>query len=195
MGRERNGRSFSFRGNKRIMKKNILISGFGGQGMVKLGKILAQAALDNHKHISWFPSYGAEMRGGTAHCSVKISDSPISSPLVDFPDIAMIFNQPSLEKFKSSFRKDTLVILNSDFIQNSAQGRLPGSYYSFALNKIALGCGSLRMANIVALGALLSLTGGFLRKEAVIYCLKKNFPEKNKQKQNLKALAEGEKLC
>src|SRR6056297_2781993 len=101
------------------MKIQILISGFGGQGMMKLGKILAEIALLQNKHTSWFPSYGAEMRGGTAHCFVKISDRHISSPFIDSPDIAVIFNQPSLARFKKSFNHKTTVILNRDLIQNA----------------------------------------------------------------------------
>ncbi len=178
------------------MEKNILISGFGGQGMIKLGKILAEAALSGYRHISWFPSYGAEMRGGTAHCSVKVSDQPISSPFFSLSDIAVIFNQPSLDKFKNHFNQDAIVILNSDLIQAHSLG-LKGnaSFYSFPLNEIALRCGNIKVANSVALGAILALTDKFIRREDIILALKKNFPEKDKYRQNLKALREGEKLC
>ncbi len=97
----------------------ILISGFGGQGLLSLGKVLAKAALNEGKYTTWFPSYGAEMRGGTAHCFVKISDSPIASPFIDYPNIAMIFNQPSLDKFKNKLKQANPLILNSDLIRGN----------------------------------------------------------------------------
>ncbi|MDD3297051.1 MAG: 2-oxoacid:acceptor oxidoreductase family protein, partial [Candidatus Omnitrophica bacterium] len=97
------------------MEKEILISGFGGQGLMSLGKIIARAALKSNKHTIWFPSYGAEMRGGTAHCFVKISDKPIASPFIVYPDIAIILNQPSLDKFRKVIKKGILVT-NKDLI-------------------------------------------------------------------------------
>lgn len=176
------------------MGKDILISGFGGQGMIKLGKFLAEAALDKYKHISWFPSYGAEMRGGTAHCFVRISNQSISSPFVALPDIAVIFNQPSLEKFKNSFNKNTLVILNKDLVLTPSFFS-KAALYPFSLNKIAFRCGNIKVANTVALGVILSLTGSFFRRQTVVSVLKNNFSDIKIQKQNLKALEEGEKLC
>lgn len=177
------------------MQKSILISGFGGQGMIKLGKIMAEAALQNYRHISWFPSYGAEMRGGTAHCSVKISDQPIATPFIKSPDIAVIFNQPSFDKFRRRFHKKTLVVLNGDLIQNFPKKLEIKDFFIFPLNKIALSCGNIKVANIVALGAILSLTNKLFNEKDIISLLKKNFSDKDKQVQNLKALAKGKNLC
>ncbi len=160
---------------------------------MKLGKVLAEAALCSYKHVSFFPSYGAEMRGGTAHCFVKVSDKPISSPFISSPDIAVIFNQPSLDKFKKSFNKHTIVILNADLMQRApAASAFSAPYHSFALNKAALRCGNIKVANSAALGMILSLTGNFLKRQDVASVLKKNFPEEKRRKQNLKALTEGE---
>lgn len=174
--------------------------------MISLGKIIAEAAAYSYEHISWFPSYGAEIRGGTAHCFVKVSDEPISSPFVESPDIAIIFNQPSWDKFKTIFNSNTLAILNSDLVagpfknytRRSRAQKLPvgrRKLLSCPLNKIALSCGNLKVANTVALGLVLALNLRFLERKNVVSVLKKNFSDKEKQKQNLKALSEGEKLC
>ncbi|MCF7916323.1 MAG: 2-oxoacid:acceptor oxidoreductase family protein [Candidatus Omnitrophica bacterium] len=172
------------------MTKNILISGFGGQGMMKLGKILAQAALYENKHTSWFPSYGAEMRGGTAHCFVKISTGPISSPFIKLPDIAVIFNKPSLQKFKTSFTDNTKVILNMDLI-GELESIKAKRIIKCPLNKIALSCGNIKVANIVALGMILSLDE-ILKKKTMLLVLREIFPKKNSLKQNLEAFSKGE---
>ncbi|MCF7869670.1 MAG: 2-oxoacid:acceptor oxidoreductase family protein [Candidatus Omnitrophica bacterium] len=173
------------------MKTQILISGFGGQGMMKLGKILAEVALSQNKNTSWFPSYGAEMRGGTAHCFVKISDRHISSPFIGSPDIAVIFNQPSLAKFKNNFSGKTKVILNTDLIQKTQLPKV-GKKVSCPLNKIALSCGSIKVANIIALGIIFSLTDKLMKRQIILSVLEKNFPNKKKLKQNLKAFSKGE---
>lgn len=172
------------------MKTQILISGFGGQGMMKLGKILAEVALFQNKHTSWFPSYGAEMRGGTAHCFVKISDQHISSPFIDSPDIAVIFNKPSLRKFKKSFTNSTKIILNIDLIDNFHIDKA-ATVIKAPLNKIALDCGNIKVANIVALGIIFSVDK-IAKRETVISVLKDIFPEQNKLKQNLEAFSKGE---
>ncbi len=172
------------------MIKNILISGFGGQGMMKLGKILAQTALYEKKYTSWFPSYGAEMRGGTAHCFVKIATNPISSPFIKIPDIAVIFNKPSLHKFKKSFTDSTKIILNIDLIDNFHIDKA-ATVIKAPLNKIALDCGNIKVANIVALGIIFSVDK-IAKRETVISVLKDIFPEQNKLKQNLEAFSKGE---
>ena len=170
-----------------MKEAKILISGFGGQGIMSLGKILAKAALAEGRHTSWFPSYGAEMRGGTAHCFVKISNSVISSPFIEYPDIAIIFNQPSLDKFKNNLREKSLLILNSDLINNSFCPRNV-NVVSFPLNKIALKCGNLKVVNIIALGLLLKLEKSLLKENTIIKVLKETFGQKEILETNLKAL-------
>jgi len=158
------------------MKAEILISGFGGQGIMSLGKILARAAMKEGRHTTYFPSYGAEMRGGTAHCFVKISDSEIASPFIESPDIAVIFNQPSLDKFKVRLKENSLLVLNSDFIDNKACIKNKNiENVSLALNKIALECGNIKTANIIALGLVTSLRPGIVRDDTVVEVLAETF--------------------
>ena len=176
------------------MKTDILISGFGGQGLMSLGKLLAKAALLENKNVTWFPSYGAEMRGGTAHCFVKISTKYIDSPFIESSDIAIILNQPSLSKFRSKFKKNSLVILNSDLINNDAIKKEIRKI-SLPLNKIALDCGNIKVANIVALGVISFLTPGFLKNETIIKVLKETFKDKKILNQNIEAFNKGEDLC
>jgi 2-oxoglutarate ferredoxin oxidoreductase subunit gamma len=171
----------------------ILISGFGGQGLLSLGKVLAGAALREGKSTTWFPSYGAEMRGGTAHCFVKISDSSIASPFIEHPDIALIFNQPSLDKFKKKLKKGSTLILNSDLIKGKfSQNGIRTVALPF--NKVAIACGNIKTANVVALGVLISLKPGLFKKETLVEIIKEIFKHKDILAQNLKALDEGEVL-
>lgn len=172
------------------MKIEVLISGFGGQGLMSLGKILAKAALYENKYTTWFPSYGAEMRGGTAHCFVKISDSPIASPFVNSPDIAFIFNQPSLDKFKKYFKKETLVILNADLISKVSLGK-DIQKFNIPLNKIALECGNIKVANIVALGFLISFKKDLFKKQTIIKVLEEMFNTKDNLEINLQGFERG----
>ena len=172
------------------MKIEILISGFGGQGIMSLGKFMAKAALEENKQTTYFPSYGAEMRGGTAHCCVKVSDSAITSPFFDCPDIALLFNQPSLEKFKNKIKKGGIVILNSDLISSKFSFNSL-KLFSLPLNKIALDCGNIKVANVVALGALISLESSIFKKATLVKALKETFSNKDTLSQNLKALDKG----
>ena len=175
------------------MEVEILISGFGGQGIMSLGKFLAKAALKEGRHTTYFPSYGAEMRGGTAHCCVKISDSAIASPFQDHPDVALIFNQPSLDKFKKKLKKGGILILNSDLMNvKFSFDNIRGA--SLPLSKIALDCGNIKVANVVALGALLSLDPSIFKKETLVNALKGTFKNQNTLNQNLKALDKGQAL-
>lgn len=173
------------------MKAEILISGFGGQGLMSLGKILAKAAVLEGKHTVFFPSYGAEMRGGTAHCFVKISDSDIASPFIEFPDAAIIFNQLSLTKFKDRIKDKTLLILNSDLIFEDSD-RVSGEIVSLPLNRMALDCGDLKTANIIALGVLRNKRPGLIGRPAIVSVLEGSFKNKTSLENNLKGFKLGE---
>ena len=145
--------------------------------MLKLGKVLAQAALMEKKHTIWYPSYGGEMRGGATYCFVKISDSAIASPLIEQPDIAIIFSQPSLNRFKNQLKAKSLLILNADFVAK------PTAYkgieiVNLPLNILAKECGSLRVANSVALGVLTSLRPQLLRRQSIVCALQETFSTK-----------------
>ena len=96
---------------------SIILAGFGGQGVLSAGKMAAEAALYEGKEVSWFPSYGPEMRGGTANCSVVISDEPIGSPVVNDADVLICLNQPSLEKFESQVKPGGVLIIDSDLVK------------------------------------------------------------------------------
>ena len=118
-----------------------------------LGKTLAQAATQENKFTTWIPSYGAEMRGGTAHCYVKIDSRPIASPIVEEPTIFLIFSQPSWNKFYPKIHEQALVIVNTSLVNTRDTKKL--RTIGFPLNKIALQIGSLKVANSIALGLLI----------------------------------------
>lgn len=175
------------------MRFNILLSGFGGQGLMSLGKVLAIAATKEGKFATYFPSYGPEVRGGTAYCFVKISDAPIASPLLDVPDIAILLNQQSVDKFQKTLNKKCHLILNSDLIKDKPKFPAAAIIY-LPLNKIALECGNIKCANMVALGALINLKPGIIKESTIVDILKDTFGTKELFGQNVKALHEGERL-
>lgn len=140
------------------MYQGIRISGFGGQGVVSAGVLLAQAGMIENKNVSWFPAYGAEMRGGTANCSVVISDEEVTSPVVAYPDTAIVMNEPSLAKFEPLVKPGGLLIINSSLINTKAK-RTDIKVVYIECNKIAEEAGSLRTANLVVMGAFSKLTG------------------------------------
>lgn len=132
------------------MIERIIIAGAGGQGIMLLGKVLAQAAMHEGKQVTWFPAYGAEVRGGTAYCMVIISDEEIGSPCVDKADSLMIMNAPSFNKFKNRLKTKGLLILNSSLVKENA----PALKYPFT--DIAVKLGNIKIANMVALGCYLA---------------------------------------
>lgn len=138
------------------METSIVISGFGGQGALFAGQVLAHAAMESGKEVTWIPSYGPEMRGGTAHCTVVIGDEPIGSPLVRNPDCVIAMNLPSVEKY------EPLVAAGGRLLYDSTLVKRPLSrddILSVAIpaHEIALRCGSQQLVNITLLGALLAL--------------------------------------
>lgn len=134
------------------------LSGFGGQGVVSAGILLAYAGMLENKNVSFFPSYGAEMRGGTANCSVVISDEMVASPVVTNPDVAVVFNEPSFAKFEPLVKKGGILIVNSSLIK-SKSNRTDIKVYEVPLNQIADEIGNSKVINMVALGALSKVTG------------------------------------
>lgn len=138
------------------MQEEIIISGFGGQGVLLAGKLLCIAAMREGKHVSHIPSYGAEMRGGTANCKVIISDEEISSPVIDNPTIVIALNTPSLHKFEPKMAENGLLLYNSSLIFEKPT-RTDIKVESVKANDISEAAGSLRAANMAALGYLLKL--------------------------------------
>ncbi len=139
------------------MLEAILIAGFGGQGVLSTGQLLAEAGMADGRHVAWIPSYGPEMRGGTANCGVTISDNPISSPVVTEPTTLIVMNRPSLEKFEKTVKKDGIIFINSSLIDIKATRKDVRIYYIPA-NEIAEKIGNSKIANNVILGALIQLT-------------------------------------
>ncbi len=136
------------------MTTKIILAGFGGQGVLFAGKTLAYAAMDSDLEISWLPSYGPEMRGGTANCSVIISDEPIGSPIITAPDVLIAMNKPSLEKFVDKVAPGGLIVLDSYLIDSKVTRDDVTTVYIPA-KKFAEENGNGNLGNIVMLGALL----------------------------------------
>lgn len=132
----------------------ILIAGFGGQGVLTAGQLLCYAGMNEGLHVCWMPSYGPEMRGGTANCSVVISSEQIGSPVVDPADVVVVMNRPSLEKFESLVKPGGMLFINSSLIEQETK-RADINIYKVPATDVATELGNVRTANIVMLGALL----------------------------------------
>jgi len=139
------------------MQNDLIIAGFGGQGVLLIGKMLAYAGMRDGKEVSWLPSYGPEMRGGTCNCTVVIADRPVGSPVVQHPRAALVLNLPSLDKFESMVKPGGLLLVNSSLIHRDAS-RADLTVVKVPANEIANELGNPRGANMVALGAYLGAT-------------------------------------
>lgn len=135
----------------------VVMAGFGGQGMLMAGKVLAQAALDVGMEVSWLPSYGPEMRGGTANVIVCLSPKPIGSPLIESPRGLLVMNLPSLEKFAPKVKPGGVIVINSSLIDRDAE-RDDCAVVRVAAREVAIEHGSERAANFVMLGAYVGAT-------------------------------------
>ncbi len=140
------------------MTHEIIMAGFGGQGVMAMGKILAEAALREGKNVSWLPSYGPEMRGGTANCNVIVSEEPVGAPIVTEASAALVLNRPSLDKFEKDVIPGGTLIINSSLIDKKATREDIKVYYVPA-NEIANEIGTGKIANMVMLGAYLEASG------------------------------------
>ena len=140
------------------MHAEIVISGFGGQGVLFAGQLLAYAGLAEGRHVTWIPSYGPEMRGGTAHCTIIISDEEIGSPLVSKPTAAVVLNTPSLERYAPLIKPGGVLVVDSALITERAD-RLDIREIDVPAKDIATGLGFPQIANVVLLGALITATG------------------------------------
>jgi 2-oxoglutarate ferredoxin oxidoreductase subunit gamma len=172
------------------MQNEMILAGFGGQGVLLIGKMLAYAGMKEGKEVSWLPSYGPEMRGGTCNCTVVVSDKPVGSPVVKSPNIMIALNRPSLDKFEPSVRPEGILLINSSLIDRKAERKDVDVLYVRA-NEVAIECGSPKAANMVALGALVGKTG-MVGVESVKAAIAKTFEGKEKIIQlNYKALERG----
>ncbi len=137
------------------METSIIIAGFGGQGVLFAGQLLTYAGMDAGRHVTWIPSYGPEMRGGTANCTVIISDETIGAPLVARPDVAIVLNQPSFDKYEPLVKPDGLLVVNSSIVSQESERTDIETFYISA-NAIAEEFGSAKMLNAAVLGAMLA---------------------------------------
>ena len=140
------------------MLVKTLISGFGGQGVISMGLTLTQAAMVEGMYVTYLPSYGAEVRGGTANCTVAVSDEEIASPIASSPDFVIAMNQPSLDRFQNQIKSGGVLFLNSSLVQ-SGTSRDDIEVVSVAADAIAKEMGSARSANMVMLGAFIGVSG------------------------------------
>ena len=136
---------------------NILLAGFGGQGILFAGKFLAYSGLYEEKEISWLPSYGPEMRGGTSNCSVIISDSPVRSPIVNNPDVLLVMNMPSLDKFENAVVPGGKIFVDSTLIERKVQRDDVEVFYVPA-TKMAADAGVPTLANMILVGKIIKET-------------------------------------
>ena len=176
------------------MYQGVRVAGFGGQGIVSAGVLLAQAGLMDGKAVSWYPSYGPEMRGGTANCSVVISGTEVFTPVVSAPDTAIVMNEPALAKFEPMLKKDGLLIINSSLIKTKPK-RSDIRVVYVDCNGIAEKAGSLKAATLVALGAFAGITGA-ISIASIEGAMKKVFKRAKQEalEINRKALEEGAKI-
>jgi len=173
---------------------SILIAGFGGQGTLFAGKVLATASLFKGLEVSWLPSYGPEMRGGTANCSVIISDSPIGSPIVSKPDVLIALNKPSFEKYAKAVVPGGVILVDSSLVDSKCDREDVKTCYVPA-TELASKLGNSSLSNIVLIGNMLKETGIFTEEE-VAAVFNKTIPDRKAAMRalNCNALAEGMKF-
>ena len=174
------------------MKEQCIFAGFGGQGMLLIGKFLAEAGMETGKHVSWLPSYGPEMRGGTANCSVVVSDKPVASPLISMADTGLAINLPSMLKFQSEVKPGGLLLVNSSIIDEKSD-RDDCDVVYVPCNHIAEKIGNPRGANVVFLGAYVAKKPDVISEEAIINAIRVELGERKAKffEGNVKALQAG----
>jgi 2-oxoglutarate ferredoxin oxidoreductase subunit gamma len=176
------------------MEHEIIFAGFGGQGVLSMGQIIAYAAMIENKEVSWMPSYGPEMRGGTANCITIVSSNRISSPIISKFDSAIILNQPSLEKFENNVKEGGLLMYEESTILNPPK-RPDIEIIGIPSNKEAQNLGKKQVANMIMVGAFLEKRP-IVKIENIIQALKKVLPERHHHliQLNEQALEVGKKI-
>jgi 2-oxoglutarate ferredoxin oxidoreductase subunit gamma len=169
-----------------MMQNDVMFAGFGGQGILLMGSILAHAAMDLGFEVAWVPSYGAEMRGGTANCTVVIGDRPIGSPIIRNPQHLVAMNLPSLEKYAPLVKPKGVVLINSSLI-SVGSGREDVDELKVPANDIAVKIGSVKAANIVALAAFVQRSK-IVDMDVFKQCIQNEF-NRNEKLLNLNILA------
>ena len=161
-----------------VCHEEVILAGFGGQGIILTGKVLAQTAMRAGKEVTYMLSYGAEMRGGTANSTIVISDKKIASPFVEIPNAAIIMNQPSLDKFEPDIAPGGLAVINSTMVEDFGS-RTDIDRASVAASDIAISLGNARVANVVILGAFIKKTG-ILKPGSIVRAIDELFSSKIK---------------
>ncbi len=161
------------------MNKEMIFAGFGGQGVMLMGQILAYAGMMEGQQVSWFPAYGPEMRGGTANCSVIIGDEPVGTPIVTDPSVIVAMNLPSLDKFEPMLSAGGTLLINSSLIDREPH-RKDVKVFLIPCNDIAKELGNMKVANMVMVGAIIA-AGGVVAIDSVLTVLAKKI-FKNKPK-------------
>jgi 2-oxoglutarate ferredoxin oxidoreductase subunit gamma len=174
-----------------MMVEAFVFAGFGGQGVMFAGQLLAYAAMDAGLEVTWIPSYGPEMRGGTAHCLVVISEHPIGSPVVERPKTAIVFNNPSFDKYEPLVAPDGLLVVNISLVTRTSR-RSDLTELAVPATRLASLLGDTRVTNLVLLGAALTAQP-VLPLEAIRRALEQHLPEHRRSllPLNLEALARG----
>ena len=177
------------------MQRRILCAGFGGQGVLAMGQMITYAGMVEGKEVSWYPSYGPEMRGGSANCSVVISDDPVGAPNVDIATDMIVMNQPSFDKFKDKVSEGGNLFINTSLIDTKAYKNDKINIYEVPVSGKAQELGNIKMANMVMLGSFLEVTN-LLKLDSIIEAFTKVFGDKKKHliPANQKALDEGMNL-
>lgn len=159
------------------MHEEIIIAGFGGQGVLFAGQLLAHAGMNEGRHVTWIPSYGPEMRGGTANCTTIISDEEIGAPIVRRPTAAIVLNPPSMDKYAPLVKPRGILVVDSSLVA-ARSGRTDIREIALPAKDIAAGLGLARAANVVAIGALIAATG-VVQFETVVDLLTLKFGQRN----------------
>jgi 2-oxoglutarate ferredoxin oxidoreductase subunit gamma len=178
------------------MRYDVLIAGFGGQGVLLAGNLLSYAALDEGKNVSYFPAYGVEKRGGSATCTIVIADGAVGSPVVGHPTALVALNQSSLDRFGERVRPGGVCIVNSSLVDAATLQRDDIEIIPVAMNEIATELGDARMVNMVALGAYVAMTGA-VGIASLGSALKEALPERNHRfiPANLQAIEAGARMA
>jgi len=173
------------------MESKIIIGGFGGQGILFLGAVLAYSGMLENKQVTWFPSYGAEIRGGTANCTVIVSDEVIGSPIVKNPDILIVMSDASLNKFQLQLKKNGILLFDSSLMK-APTARRDVEVLAVPATEISSKNGNTKSANMVLLGVLITISG-IVSKESVFKALERTVKDGNSKlvDMNKKAITEG----
>lgn len=175
------------------MIEKSIFAGFGGQGMLLIGKFWAEAGLRSNKNVTWLPAYGPEMRGGTANCSVVVSDAPVASPMITVADTVLAMNLPSMLKFQEVVKPGGLLVVNSAIIDVKSNREHDCEVVYIPANKIAEEIGSPKSANVVFLGAYYAKKLELVEYDTLVEAIRTELGEKKLRflEGNIKALNAG----